>query len=101
MPTRMSTRAKSSQDSDTAADSAESGEDGARVVVLEDLRRVVAEVGHRLRAPLVEPDAVAVPAAREAHDRPVDGDREQRALQRVVADELAEIVAPERRRALE
>src|SRR5262245_12587843 len=101
-PTRMSTRANSSHDSAIAAgrptrflqaalsaccSQAERGEGGAGVVVLEDRGRVVAEVGHGLRPPLIEPDPVPVAAPGEARDGAIHDDGEQRALERVVSDE--------------
>src|SRR6185369_2564903 len=76
-------------------------EGGAGVVVLEDLGRVVAEIGHGLGAPLIEPHAVTVSAPGKPRDRAVDHHTEQRALERVIPDEPPQVIAPERRRALE
>src|SRR5689334_7524040 len=85
-PTRMSTRSKSSQEMVTrGAGSAggggarQRGQRGPGIVVEDDLPRVIAEIGHRLGAPLIEPDPVAVAPAHEARGVPRDRHREQRA----------------------
>src|SRR5690242_15893809 len=92
-PTRMSTRPKSSQlrlappaGSAGNGKGGQRGERGARVVVENDALRGVALVGHGLGAPLVEPDPVTVAASHEPRHRALHRDREERALERVVAD---------------
>src|SRR5262245_39249832 len=97
-PTRMSTRAKSSQEMlmpGRRLSLLEACECGARVVIERDRVSAVALLGHRLRAPLVEADAVPVAAAYESRDAADHRDREQGALQRVVADETPQIVSTE------
>src|SRR5215510_2165366 len=91
-PTRMSTRAKSSQEMLIRAgarsfSALEPRQHGARVVVLDDSLRTPSPFGHRLGAPLIEPDAVAIAATDKPRDLPHDGHREERALEHVVPDE--------------
>src|SRR5215471_3422080 len=73
----------------------QSSENGARIVVGDDLRRIVSELGHRLSTPLVEPNPVPVTSAGEARHVVDDGHREERALERIVAEQASQIVAAE------
>src|SRR5712692_11088456 len=69
------------------------GERGPGVVVERDLAGCIALLGHALGAPLIETDAVAIAAPGEAGVGSVHRDREERAFQRVVANQASEIVA--------
>src|SRR5688572_16693096 len=91
MPTRMSTFSNSAQVRPMRA-LRERGEPDARVVVLEDLARGIAELRHGLGARLIQPHPVAVAAPGEARQATIHRHREERALEHVVADQTSEVV---------
>src|SRR5215470_11130076 len=89
-PTRMSTRSKSAQVMAIAHDLLDQAEGGAGIVVGEDLLGGMAQLGHGLRRRLVHADAVPVAPPGEPGRHAVHSHGEQRALERVVADQTPE-----------